>query len=117
MTLEKLRDFCISLTGVEECLPFDDSTLVFKVGGKMFALIDITDSKSVNLKCNPDKIIDLQERFSGVLPGYHMNKKHWITVLLNEDVSDTLVMEWIRGSYFLVFNKLSKRLQDEITNR
>ncbi|NBX19665.1 MAG: MmcQ/YjbR family DNA-binding protein, partial [Bacteroidia bacterium] len=94
-----------------------DSTLVFKVGGKMFALIDITDSKSVNLKCNPDKIIDLQERFSGVLPGYHMNKKHWITVLLNEDVSDTLVMEWIRGSYFLVFNKLSKRLQDEITNR
>ncbi|MFM8242805.1 MAG: MmcQ/YjbR family DNA-binding protein [Crocinitomicaceae bacterium] len=117
MTLEKLRNYCISLTSVEECLPFDDTTLVFKVGGKMFALIDITDSKSVNLKCDPNKIIDLQERFGGVLPGYHMNKKHWITVLLNEDVSDTLVMEWIRDSYFLVFNKLSKRLQDEITNR
>jgi len=83
----------------------------------MFALIDITDSKSVNLKCDPNKIIDLQERFSGVLPGYHMNKKHWITVLLNEDVSDTLVMEWVRDSYFLVFYNLSKRLQDEITNR
>jgi predicted DNA-binding protein (MmcQ/YjbR family) len=117
MTLEKLRGFCISLTSVEECLPFDDTALAFKVGGKIFALIDITDSKSVNLKCDSNKIIDLQERFSGVLPGYHMNKKHWITVLLNEDVSDALVMEWIRDSYFLVFNKLSKRLQDEITNR
>ena len=117
MTLEKLRAYSLSLPATDESMPFDDNTLVFKVGGKMFALIDITDSKSVNLKCDPNKIIDLQERFCGVLPGYHMNKKHWITVLLNEDVSDTLVMEWIRDSYFLVFNKLSKRLQDEITNR
>ena len=117
MTLDKLRDFCFSLSGVEECLPFDNFTLVFKVGGKIFALIDVTDAKSVNLKCDPNKIIDLQECYRGVLPGYHMNKKHWITVLLNEDVSDTLVLEWVRDSYFLVFNKLSKRLQDEITNR
>jgi len=116
MTLEKLRTYCLSLPATAESMPFDDETLVFKVGGKIFALVDLDETKSINLKCETEKIPELQELFCAVLPGYHMNKKHWIRVLLNQDVSDKQLFEWIKDSYFLVISKLSKNLRDGLAN-
>lgn len=85
-----------------------------KVGGKMFALTDVHDFTSINLKCNPEKAIELREQFAGISPGYHMNKKHWITVRLNEDVSDTLLQELISESYTLVYDSLPKKVKHEL---
>ncbi len=85
-----------------------------KVGGKMFALTDVHDFTSINLKCDPEKAIELREQFAGISPGYHMNKKHWITVRLNEDVSDTLLQELINESYALVYDSLPKKVKHEL---
>jgi predicted DNA-binding protein (MmcQ/YjbR family) len=115
MTLDELRNYCLAFPGVEECLPFDDSTLVFKVGNKIFALLDLNTFQSINLKCNPEKLIEFREVYHAVSPGYHMNKKHWMTVSFGKDVNDSLVFEWITTSYSLVFAKLQKRIKDEIT--
>ena len=80
----------------------------------MFALADIDDFNGINLKADPERSMDLRERFSGIRPGYHMNKKHWNTVAVAEDVGDNLIKELIDHSYFLVFNSLSKRRRDEL---
>jgi predicted DNA-binding protein (MmcQ/YjbR family) len=99
--------------GVTEGFPFDENTLVFKVFGKMFALMDVDVFDSLNLKCTPEKAVELRESFQGVQPGYHMNKKHWNTVLTNDDVSDTLLFELIDHSYELVYASLPKKIRDE----
>lgn len=111
MNIEELREYCISKKGVTEGFPFDETTLVFKVAGKMFALTDLEGDLSVNLKCNPDVAIELRERYSCVRPGYHMDKKHWNTIDIDGSVSDKLVKEWIDHSYALVVSGLPKKLR------
>jgi predicted DNA-binding protein (MmcQ/YjbR family) len=113
MYLDDLRNHCLQKTGVSEGFPFDKNTLVFKVFGKMFALTDVDAFDSINLKCDPEKAIDLRERFHGIEPGYHMNKKHWNTVALMNDVSNQLLFELIDHSYLLVYNSLPKKVRNE----
>ena len=113
MFLDDLRNHCIEKPGVSEGFPFDKSTLVFKVFGKMFALVDVDEFESINLKCNPEKAIELRESYQGIQPGYHMNKTHWNTVYLNEDVSDQLLVELIDHSYELVYASLPKKVRNE----
>jgi predicted DNA-binding protein (MmcQ/YjbR family) len=108
LNIEGLRDFCLSKKGVTEEFPFDESTLVFKVMGKMFALTDVDDFSSINLKVDPEKGVELRERYPFVQPAYHMNKMHWMTVVLDGEAPDKLVLGWIDESYALVVKKLTK---------
>ena len=116
MNIEELREYCISKKGVTESFPFDKVTLVFKVTNKMYALTNLDGELSINLKCDPDKVIRLREEYSSVLPGYHMNKKHWNTVMIDGSISTVLVKEWIDSSYDLVVLSLPKKLRDELKN-
>jgi predicted DNA-binding protein (MmcQ/YjbR family) len=116
MNITFFRDYCLGKQGTSEDTPFDENTLCFKVGGKIFAIIDIVDFESVNLKCNPDRAVELREQFQGIQPGYHMNKKHWNTVLFDGSVSDKLILELIDHSYDLVFNSLPKTKRDNLFN-
>ena len=108
--------YCLSKKGVTEELPFGPDVLVFKVMGKMFALTDVDEFESVNLKCDPEKAIELREQYEFVQPGYHMNKAHWNTVEMNWDVDDQLVKSWIDDSYDLVVQKLPRKLRQEMEN-
>lgn len=114
MNIEELREYCISKKGATESFPFDENTLVFKVMNKMFALTSLNKDLSVNLKCNPDKAIELRDSFTAVLPGYHMNKRHWNTILINNTISTLLIKEWIDHSYNLVVQSLPKKTQLEL---
>lgn len=114
MTLENYRAFCLSLPHVTEGFPFDANTLVFKVGGKIFALMDVEVFDGINLKCNPDEAIELRESYSGITGGYHMNKKHWNTVNLQDDVDDKLLLTLTKKSYALVFDGLPKKIKNEL---
>lgn len=114
MNIEHLRNYCISKKGVEETFPFDNDTLVFKVMGKMFALISLKKPDSVNLKCNPERAIELRASFGAVLPGYHMSKVHWNTIMFNEDVNDTLIIEMVNHSYELVVASLTKKQKADL---
>ena len=118
MHIEQLREFCIRKNGATEEFPFDEVTLVFKVKGKMFALTSLAKwekgDNSLNLKCNPDRAEKLRNEYESVQPGWHMNKKHWNTVTLNNDVSDDLAFELITHSYNLVIKGLSKKVQEEL---
>jgi predicted DNA-binding protein (MmcQ/YjbR family) len=113
MFLDDLRNHCIEKPGVTEGFPFDKSTLVFKVFGKMFALVDVDVFEAINLKCDPEKAVELRESYQGIQPGYHMNKTHWNSVYLNEDVSDQLLVELIDHSYELVYTSLPKKVRNE----
>lgn len=114
MNIEELREYCIAKPGTTESFPFDESTLVFKVGGKMYGLTDLEGTFSINLKCNPEKAIELREQYDFVLPGYHMSKVHWNTVLIDGRISNKLLFEWIDHSYNLVFNGLPRKIKEEI---
>ena len=114
MNIEEFRVYCISKKGVKEEFPFDLNTLVFKVMGKMFALSDISNFNSINLKCDPDKAVELREQYDYVRPGFHMNKKHWNTVDINWQLEDALLKEWIDDSYDLVASQLTKKLKMEL---
>jgi len=102
VNLESFRDHCLTKVGVTEEFPFGIDTLVFKVNGKMFALTDIESFESINLKSLPEEAMQLREQYPAVQPGYHMNKKHWNTVMMDGSVPDKLVKEWIDRSYALV---------------
>jgi predicted DNA-binding protein (MmcQ/YjbR family) len=115
MNIEDIREYCLSKKGAEECLPFDDETLVFKVGGKMFAMAGIYEPIQINVKCIPDEAILLREQYPCVKPGYHMNKKHWNTIDIDGSVSDKLIFSWIDQSYHLVFEKLTRAEKEKIT--
>ena len=117
MDIELLREECLSLPYVEEKFPFDEYTLVFYVGSKLFALTDLQTPNSVNLKCDPEQAIELRERYMGIVPGYHMNKKHWNTVVFNADVSDKLILELLHTSYQLVWNKLPRKEREALKTR
>lgn len=114
MNISDFREYCLAKKGVTESFPFDNKTLVFKVG-KMFALADIELFASLNLKCDPERAIDLRETYQGVHPGYHMNKTHWNTVSLGKDVPQKLILELIDHSYELVVNSLTKKQKDELS--
>lgn len=114
MILEEFYNYCLRKPFVTEGFPFDQSTLVLKVGSKMFALTDVDRFESVNLKCNPERSVELRETFFGIQPGYHMNKKHWNTVSTNSDVSNDLLKELIDISYNLVFQSLTKKERHEL---
>lgn|SRR5690554_4262378 len=115
MNIEDFRNYCLQKKHVEESFPFDDTTLVFKLNHKIFALLSLKmDSKSCNLKCNPDRALELRASFRGIVPGYHMNKKHWNTVMFEEDVSDQLIRELIDHSYDLVLTSFSKKIQETL---
>lgn len=106
MNLETLRDYCLSKSEVEETFPFGPDNLVYKVRGKIFLITGFDASPlQFNIKCNPEKAIELREEYPDtVLPGYHMNKKHWNTVLVNGVLSNKQLMEMIDESYGLVRN-------------
>ncbi|RPD39720.1 MmcQ/YjbR family DNA-binding protein [Chitinophaga barathri] len=114
MNLDKYMQYCLSLPGTEEGFPFGEQTLVFYVKGKLFALLDVDAFESVNLKCDPDEAVELRERYEGVTPGYHMNKKHWNTVTFDGSIPDKLLLEWTRKSYDLVVAGLPKKLREEL---
>ena len=114
MNIEEFREFCIGMKGVTEELPFDENTLVFKVMGKMFALTGMDNFVSVNVKCDPEKAIELREEYNAVKPGYHMNKKHWNTIEVNSDMNDQELRDWIQHSYDLVVAKLPKKTREEL---
>ncbi len=110
MNLESFRKYCISKKGVTEEFPFDENTLVFKVMGKMFALTDVTEVEfSINLKCDPERAIELREQFAAIAPGWHMNKKHWNTVTPDISLNEAFLKELTDHSYELVVNKLTKK--------
>lgn len=109
MNIELLREYCLSKPGAEETLPFGPDTLVYKVNGKMFLLTGLDESPlSFNVKCDPDKAIELREEYPCVSPGWHMNKKHWNTVVVDGSVSSKKLIEWIDWSYDLVAGKKNK---------
>lgn len=110
MNIESLREYCLSKPRAEETLPFGPDTLVFKVDGKAFLLTSL-DSEDLrfNVKCDPDKAIELREEYSCVLPGWHMNKKHWNTIVVDGSVSSKQLKEWIDWSYDLVKKKSNKK--------
>jgi predicted DNA-binding protein (MmcQ/YjbR family) len=118
MNIEQLYDLCLKKGGVTEHFPFDDDTLVFKVGGKMFCLTSLSGwekgSPSVNLKCNPEKAVALRASYEAIEEGYHMSKIHWNTVACNQDVNDKMLVELVLDSYDLVFKSLPKKAQQEI---
>jgi predicted DNA-binding protein (MmcQ/YjbR family) len=119
MHIEQLRDFCIAKKGVTEHFPFDNVTLVFKVMNKIFALVGLDSwekgEQKINLKCNPEKAEELRGEYEGITAGWHMNKKHWNTVLINSaDVSNALVRELINHSYDLVVSGLTKKSKGRV---
>jgi len=110
MNIEEFRDHCLSKIGVTEETPFGPETIVYKVIGKMFAATG-TDRipSTANLKCDPDRAIELRNQYPSIMPGYHMNKQHWNTVILESEVDDRLIKELIDHSYNLVASALSKK--------
>ncbi len=114
MNIENIREYCLSKRATTEGFPFNDSTLAFKVAGKIFALANLdTHPLKINLKCDPEKAIDLREHFKSVRPGYHMNKKHWNTLKINGEISREILINLIDHSYNLVIAKLSKKIREE----
>lgn len=118
MNIQQFYEFCLSKKGVTEHFPFDEDTLVFKVGGKMFALSSLKEwengTPSLNLKCDPQKALELRAEYEAINPGWHMSKIHWNTIDCNSDVPDKMMYELIHHSYELVFTSLSKKNQTEI---
>lgn len=110
MHLDALRTYCLAKPGAAEDLPFGPDALVFKVGGKMFALASLDAlPPSVNLKCDPERAVDLRERYADVQPGYHMNKRHWNTVGLQGDVPAGVIRQLVDHSHDLVVSGLTRR--------
>jgi predicted DNA-binding protein (MmcQ/YjbR family) len=109
MDLAEFREYCLSKPGSREETPFGPDALVFKVGGKMFALAGLDElPATVNLKCDPDLALDLRDRYEQVRPGYHMNKKHWNTVEIEGGIPDFELRKMIDHSYDLVIKRLPK---------
>lgn len=109
MNLEDIREYCIAKPGVTESLPFNDTALVFKVMGKMFAVIDLSEEgRGLTLKCDPQKAIELRERHPEVTPAWHFNKQHWNGVSLEGSISDHQLKQWIDHSYTIVFDNQSR---------
>jgi predicted DNA-binding protein (MmcQ/YjbR family) len=114
MNIESFREYCLEKTHVNESFPFDENTLVFKLNNKIFAAIALDPGNRCNLKCNPDRALQLREEYEGVIPGYHMNKKHWNTIYFNQDVPEQVLKDLIDHSYELIFHSFSKKFQSTL---
>jgi predicted DNA-binding protein (MmcQ/YjbR family) len=115
MNIEEIREYCLSKRGVTEDYPFDDETLVLKVMGKMFALISMEKIPlQLNVKCDPELAIEIREKYESVLPGYHMNKKHWNTIIVDGSIHSKEIKKWIDNSYTLVVNGLKKSDREKL---
>lgn len=115
MTHDDLRNYCLALTGTGEDFPFGPEAAVFKVIGKMFAIIPVDETpQTISLKCDPIEVPLLREKYEAVQPGYHLNKTHWNTVTINSDLPDDLMLEMVEDSYLLVRQKLTKKVQKEL---
>jgi predicted DNA-binding protein (MmcQ/YjbR family) len=119
MNVQQYFEYCLSKKGVTEHFPFDQDTLVFKIGGKMFALSSMREwekgTPSVNLKCDPEKAQELRANYDAIEPGFHMSKTHWNTVRFNADVPDKMMCQLIDDSYALVVKSLTKKAQAELS--
>lgn len=120
MNIQQLYEFCLSKKGTTEHFPFDEDTLVFKVGGKMFCLASLKEfeagNPAINLKCDPERALELRAVYQAIRPGFHMSKTHWNTVEMGQDVPDKMICELINHSYDLVFKSLTKKMQSEVEN-
>jgi len=114
MNIDSLQKYCLKKKRVTESFPFDKETLVFKVAEKMFCLVNLTPPWSINLKCDPEKAIELREEYEEIIPGYHMSKKHWNTVDLHGTLKDSMIEELINDSYNLVVAGLPKRVRETL---
>lgn len=113
MNIEELRNYCLSKKNVTEHFPFDKVTLVFKVLGKMFALIPTDEEElSINLKCNPEYAMELRAKYEEISAGYHMNKTHWNTIYCKGKITDELLKKLINHSYDLVVESLPKKVRE-----
>ncbi len=110
LNAETIRLFCLGKPNVTESFPFGDNVLVFKVHNKIFLLLHLGEEKSFNAKCNPEKAIEFRNQYADIIPGYHMNKKHWNTVKFNGSLSKEIILELINQSYYLVFKALPKSI-------
>jgi predicted DNA-binding protein (MmcQ/YjbR family) len=118
MDIESLRDYCLSKPAAEETLPFGPDTLVYKVGGKIFLISSLnSETFRFSVKCDPEKVIELRERYDCVQPGYHLNKKHWNTIIVDGTVSTSLLKEWIDHSYDLIVASLPAKTRDQVTRK
>jgi len=113
MTLAEFNSFCLSFPFVTSSFPFDKTTLVFKVFGKMFTLTSIDTFEIITVKALQEKVIELCERYEGIRPGYYMNKKHWISIETKNNISDILIKQLISDSYNLVVKSLPKKVRDD----
>jgi len=117
MHIEEFRDYCLAKKGVEETFPFGEQTLVFKVMGKMFALTGLENEVfKVNLKCDPERSIELREEYEDIQPGWHMSKKHWNTVVFEGELEEKMLLELVDHSYDLVVQSLKKKDRDFLKN-
>lgn len=114
MDMESLRNYCLMKNGATEELPFDENSPVYKVMGKIFAIINLIPPYSINLKCSPEKAVDLRERYDAITPGYHMNKTHWNTIELNRGVSPNLFKKLVDHSYDLVVEGLPAKIRAKL---
>jgi predicted DNA-binding protein (MmcQ/YjbR family) len=110
MNIEELRDYVLSLKNVVEGFPFGEDTLVFKTNDKIFLLVSLSSSPlQFNVKCNPEKALELREEYSCILPGYHMNKKHWNTIIVDGTLSQSKLKNFIKDSYDLISKRSAKK--------
>jgi predicted DNA-binding protein (MmcQ/YjbR family) len=114
VNIDSFRSYCLDKPGVTEETPFGPETLVLKVMGKMFALTDVDAFAHIALKVEPEKGAELREQYTSVVPAYHMNKKHWINVVMDGGVPDKLVKKWIDDSYDLVVAGLPKKVREKL---
>ncbi len=115
MYLDTIRQYCLDKPATTESLPFDEHTLVFKVGSKMFALVSLnTEPLRINLKCDPERAVILRERYPQIMPGYHMNKKHWNTIVVDGILSPLFINELIDHSYHLVVKSLTRKERQKL---
>lgn len=113
MNIEEFREYCIAKPAVTEAFPFDDVTLVFKVANKMFALTSLDQEFYINLKCDPERAIELREEHTAIQPGWHMNKKHWNSIYVDGSLKDEFIKELIDHSYELIVSSLTKKAREE----
>lgn len=116
INVEAYREYCLSKPGTTEGFPFDSATLVFKVMGKMYALTSLDTFEFINLKCDPERALELRDQYPAIRPGYHMNKQHWNSVYVDGTLPDELIYELIDHSYELIAASLAKKLKEELAS-
>jgi len=116
VNIEDLRIYCLNKQAVTESFPFDETSLVFKVKNKMFAILSLDGDLAISLKCNPERAIELREKYPAIIPGYHLNRKLWNTIYIDDSISGKLITELIDHSYALIVASLPNKLKQELEN-